>query len=348
MSIESLIRKASSYTLVERELYEERINIIVVGIGGAGCNAVSRMKKLGLSVPTVAINTDINNLRTVEADKKILLKKYTKGLGSGGLVEIGEKSAILASKELENIFDGIDIVFLTTGLGGGTGTGATPIIAEIAKRRGALVITIATMPFKIERARFIKAKEGLKRIVELSNTLIVLENDKLMEIAPNLPIKKAFIVMDQLISYTIMSFVDVLTKPSLMNIDLEDLKRIMKNGRYSTILIGEGDASDPRKIVVDALNRPLIMDMDYSKASGGVIHITTGEDVPLSAVYSAVDAISSLMKDNANLMIGARIDPQFENKMRVLVLLTDIKIPILGEEYEVKSLKTYEMERYQR
>ena len=204
------------------------------------------------------------------------------------------------------------------------------------------------MPFKIERARFIKAKEGLKRIVELSNTLIVLENDKLMEIAPNLPIKKAFIVMDQLISYTIMSFVDVLTKPSLMNIDLEDLKRIMKNGRYSTILIGEGDASDPRKIVVDALNRPLIMDMDYSKASGGVIHITTGEDVPLSAVYSAVDAISSLMKDNANLMIGARIDPQFENKMRVLVLLTDIKIPILGEEYEVKSLKTYEMERYQR
>jgi cell division protein FtsZ len=341
VSIESLMRRASAYTLVDRSIYEEKVNIMVVGIGGAGCNAISRMKTLGLSVPTVAINTDLNNLRTINADKKILLKKYTRGLGSGGIIEIGEKSAILASNELKGLFDGMDVVFITTGLGGGTGTGATPIIADMARNEGALVITIATMPFKIEKARFLKAKEGLKRIVDTSNTLIIMENDKLMEIAPNLPITKAFLVMDQLISYTIMSFIDVLTKPSLMNIDLSDLRRIMSHGGFSTILIGEGDAVNPRKIVIDALNRPLIMDMDYSKATGGIIHITTGEDVPLSAVYSAVDAISSIMENNSNMMIGARIDQKFENKMRVLVLLTGIKIPILEEEYEIKRETSY-------
>ncbi len=348
MSIESLLRRASSYTLIEHNIYEEKVNILVVGVGGAGCNAISRMKSLGLSVPTVAINTDLNNLKTINADKKILLKKFTKGLGSGGVIEIGERSAVLAAKDLKGLFEDVDLVFLTTGLGGGTGTGATPVIAELAREEGALVVTIATMPFKIERARFLKAKKGLHKIVNMSNTLIVLENDKLMEIAPHLPIKKAFLVMDQLISYTIMSFIDVLTKPSLMNIDLSDLKRIMQKGGFSTILIGEGSAVDPKKIVVDALNRPLIMDMDYFKARGGIIHITTGEDVPLSAVYSAIDAISSMMEDNSNIMIGARIDPQFESKMRVLVLLTGIKIPILKEEYEIKKEEEFEIERIER
>ncbi len=342
MSIESLLRRASAYTLAEKGIYEEQINIVVVGVGGAGCNAISRMKKMGMSAPTIAINTDMAHLKSIEANKKILLKRGTRGLGAGGMAEVGERSAFLARKELGSLFDDVDIVFITTGLGGGTGTGATPVISDIARERGALVITMATLPFKIERARFIKAKNGLKRIVKSSNTVIVLENDKLIEIVPNLPIQKAFMVMDQLVSYTIISFIDVLTKPSLMNIDMSDLKRLMLRGNFSTILIGEGDAYNPRKIVIDALNRPLIMEMDYSKAKGGLIHITTGEDVPLSNVYSAIDTISSMLEDNSNIIIGARIDPEFEDRMRILVILTDINIPILEERYNVVSRKTME------
>ncbi|OYT60396.1 cell division protein FtsZ [Euryarchaeota archaeon ex4484_178] len=332
MSIESLIRRASAYSMLEKNLYEDRVNVVVVGVGGAGCNAITRMKKLGLEVPTIAINTDINHLSVVEADKKILLKAGTRGLGSGGQVEIGEKSAIIAREEIRRLFDGIEIVFIATGLGGGTGTGATPVISDIARREGALVITILTMPFKVERARFQRSREGLKRIMKHSNTVIILENDKLMEIVPNLPINKAFMVMDQLMSYTIMSFIDMITKPSLMNVDLSDLRTLMEHGELSTILIGEGSSTDPRKIVVDALNRPFVMDMDYSTASGGLIHITAGDSVPLSSVYSAVDAISSFLKDNSNIIVGARIAPEFDDRMRILVVLTGIKIPFIQEE----------------
>ncbi len=337
MSIESLIRRASAYTLVDRSIYEEKVNVLVVGIGGAGCNAVTRMKKLGLDVPTVAINTDMNHLKVVDADKKILLKKGTRGLGSGGQVEIGERSAIMAAEEIRSLFKDMDIVFIATGLGGGTGTGATPVISELAKKEGALVITILTMPFKVERARFKRSKEGLKKIMKHSNTVIILENDKLMEIVPNLPIDKAFMVMDQLMSYTIMSFIDMITKPSLMNVDLSDLRTLMEHGELSTILIGEGPSTDPRKIVVDALNRPFVMDMDYSTARGGLIHITAGENVPLSSVYSAVDAISSFLKENSNIIVGARIAPEFDDKMRVLVVLTGIKVPFAQEGIELQE-----------
>lgn len=340
MNVESLLRRASAYALTQQEFCEEKINVVVVGVGGAGCNAVNRMKKLGLSAPTIAINTDMAHLMSIEADKKILLKKGTRGLGAGGVVERGESSALLARKEIAEFFKDVDVAFITTGLGGGTGTGATPVIAEIARDSGALVITIATLPFKIERARFSRAKEGLRRIMKFSNTVIVLENDKLMKIVPNLPLQKAFMVMDQLVSYTIISFIDVLTKPSLMNVDLADLRRLMVSGHFSTILIGEGDAYDPRKIVVDALNRPLIMDMDYSKAKGGLIHITTGENVSISKVHDAIDAISSILQDDSNIIIGARIDPEFGDRMLVLVILTDIKIPLLEGHYEIDMRKS--------
>ncbi len=331
MTIYSLMRRVSEITVLEEIHEREKPKIMVIGVGGAGCNAVTRMKKLGLKVPTVAINTDANHLKIVDADRKILLKKISQGRGTGGDVEIGERSALIAREELKTIFRGEDIVFLATGLGGGTGTGATPVIAELARESGALVITIATLPFKVEKARFLRAKKGLLRVMEASNTIIVLENDKLMEIVPHLPLQKAFLVMDQLMSYTIMSFVDVVTKPSIINVDISDLKVVMEHGGFSTILISEGDIGNPREIVVDALNRPFVMDMDYSTASGALIHVTVGEDAPISTMYKAIDAISSFLKRDSNIIIGARISPEFESRMRILVVLTGIKIPFLEE-----------------
>ncbi len=332
MSIQSLIRRATAIEAVGRRDYEDELRVMVVGVGGAGCNAVNRMKHLGLSVETVAINTDMSHLDMIDADKKVLLKIH-RGFGTGGNPEIGERAALMASETLSDMFYGADIVFLASGFGGGTGTGAAPVIADIARREGALVISIVTMPFKVERARFVKAKEGLKRIMKSTNTAIVLENDKLLEIVPKLPLDKAFMVMDQVMSYTIMSFVDMLMQPSLINLDLSDIRTLMDRGGLSTILIGEGDSRDPRGIVVDALNRPFIMDMDYSTASGGLIHVTAGEDVALSTVYSAVDAVSSFLKNTSNIIVGARVAPEFEGKMRILVVLTGIKAPFMAEMY---------------
>ena len=349
MSIQSLIMRAVNYPDVEGVNYEKGPRVVVTGVGGAGCNAVTRMKKLGLQVPTIAVNTDFKHLQIVEADKKILLKKLTGGQGTGGSVDLGERAALLAANELRRIFENEDIVFITTGLGGGTGTGAAPVIARIARECGALVITLVTLPFKIEKARFSRAKEGLSKIMESSNTVIVIENDKLMEIVPHLPLDKAFMVMDQLMSYTIMSFVDMITKPSLINVDISDLRTVMEDGMLSTILISEGDVREPRDVVIEALNRPFVIDMDYSSASGAVIHVTVGEDAPLSTMYTAVDTISSFLKSNARIILGTRVAPEFENRIRILVILTGIKIPMLGEVYaqeeerETKRLDVYDL-----
>jgi len=312
-------------------------NIVVVGVGGSGCNTVSRMKRLGLEVPTIAVNTDMVNLRMVDADKKIYLKTRT-GRSTGGHVEEGEASALMARDYLERSLEGSDIVFITTGLGGGTGTGATPVIADIARKLGALVISIVSLPFEIENMHVKRAREGLKKIMEYSNTVIVLENEKLLDIVPNKPLNEAFMVMDQLISYTIMSFVDMITKPSLINIDLADLRYMLERGNLSTILISEGEIDDVRRIVTDALNNPL-MNIDYSTANGALIHITVGEDASLNTIYSTVDTISSFMRRDPKITMGARIDPEYGNRMRILVVLTGIKVPFMEKVREIPELE---------
>lgn len=330
MTFTSLLRRVADYSEYDIHGHVDKPNILVVGVGGAGCNAIWRMKTLGLDVHTIAINTDAPHLRMVDADTKVLLKSR-RGNGTGGSVDEGERSAILAREKIAELFKGADIVFLTAGLGGGTGTGAAPVIADIARKEGAMVLSIVTLPFKIEKIRVKYAREGLKKIAEKSNTVIVLENEKLIDIVPNRPLNEAFMVMDQLISYAIMSFVDIITKPSLINIDISDLRYIMESGNMSTLLISEGGIDNIRKIVTDALNNPFI-NVDYSTADGALIHMTVGEDATLNMIYSTVDTISSFLKENSKISMGARVDPEYFGRMRILVVLTGIKLPFLEEE----------------
>ena len=336
MSYSSILKKVTDYTSKYAEHYSSSPSIVVVGVGGAGCNAVTRMKKLGLNVKTIAINTDLGHLRMVEADKKILLKA-SGNRGTGGDVTLGEKSALLVRDKIRELMKNTDVVFLATGLGGGTGTGASPVIAEIARDEGSLVISIATLPFNIEKLRLMRAKEGLKKLMKVSNTVIVMENEKLIDIVPNRPLNEAFMVMDHLISYTIMSFVDMIVNPSLINVDFGDLKSVLERGLLSTILISEGDIRDTRKIVTDALNNPFI-NMDYSTADGALIHITVGEDAPLELIYSTVDIIASFLKTNANITLGARIEPEYYGRMRLLVIPTNIRVPFVeGKKAEAED-----------
>ncbi len=330
MTFTSLLRRVADYSEYDVHNHVEKPNIMVVGVGGAGCNAVWRMKSLGLDVPTIAINTDYPHLKMIDADTKVLLKSR-RGNGTGGSVDEGERSAILARDKITELFNGADIVFLTAGLGGGTGTGAMPVIADIARKQGAMVLSIVTLPFKIEKMRVNYAREGLKKIAKKSNTVIVLENEKLIDIVPNRPLNEAFMVMDQLISYAIMSFVDIITKPSLINIDISDLRYIMESGNLSTLLISEGGIDNMRKVVTDALNNPFI-NVDYSTADGALIHMTVGEDATLNMIYSTVDTISSFLKEHSKISMGARVDPEYFGRMRILVVLTGIKVPFLEEE----------------
>ncbi len=342
MILSDILRRVSEYTEDDMHIDVHTPNVVVVGVGGSGCNTVSRMKYMGLEVPTIAINTDMSNLSMITADTKILLKTLD-GMGTGGNVEVGETCAVRAREHIMDAMDGADIVFITTGLGGGTGTGATPVVAELAQELGALVISIVSLPFAIEKAHMSKAKEGLRRIVKSSNTVIVLDNDKLLDIVPNRPLNEAFMVMDHLIGYTIMSFVDMITKPSLINIDLADLRFMLGSGNLSTILISEGSTDDVRKIVTDALNNPLL-NVDYSSADGALIHITAGEDVPVTTIYSAVDTIASFLSRDPKITMGARVDPEFMGRMRILVVLTGIKVPFLAESVSKVSVWDEEFE----
>ena len=330
MSFSSLLGRVSGYTEYDFRHDVSAPKILVVGVGGAGCNSVWRMKRLGLNVPTIAINTDMSHLQMIDADKKVHLKTRS-GIGTGGRVQEGEDSALRARDKIEALLSGVDIVFVTTGLGGGTGTGAAPVIVDLAKKTGAMVISIVTLPFKVEMSMLMRAKEGLKKMMAKSNTVIVLENEKLLDIVPNRTLEEAFMVMDQLISYTILTFVDIITTPSMINIDISDLKYILEKGNLSTILISEGDTNNIRRIVTDALNNPL-MNIDYSTANGALIHITVGEDATLSTIYSTVDTISSFLRENPKITMGARVDPEYNERMRILVVLTGVKVPFLEDE----------------
>ncbi|HIP16125.1 MAG TPA: cell division protein FtsZ, partial [Methanothermococcus okinawensis] len=218
-----------------------KVNILVVGCGGAGNNTIHRLMEMGIKgAETIALNTDKQHLEHINADKKILIgSTLTRGLGAGGYPEIGRKSAELARGVLEDVLKNADLVFVTAGLGGGTGTGSAPVVAEIAKEQGAIVIGVVTYPFKIERARLKKAEEGLERLTEACDTVIVIDNNKLLELVPNLPINDAFKVADEIIANAVKGITETISEKSLINIDYADVKAVMTNGGVAMIGVGE-------------------------------------------------------------------------------------------------------------
>ena len=259
----------------------ETPKIVVVGCGGSGNNTVNRLSKMEIeSAMTIAINTDKQQLLRTKADKRVLIgRSITRGLGAGGYPEIGRKAAELARNVLEELLCDSDMVFVCAGMGGGTGTGSAPVVADVAKKQGAIVIGFAQMPFKVERARIQKALDGLEELKEVCDTVVVLDNNKLLEYYPNLPIDAAFSVMDQLIAETIKGISDTITTPSLVNIDFADVKAIMGQGGVAVMLVGEAKAHDKANADVrDCLSQPLL-DVDYRGAIGALVHVSGGHDL---------------------------------------------------------------------
>ncbi|UCE37376.1 MAG: cell division protein FtsZ [Thermoplasmata archaeon] len=328
--MDSIVSSAAKYAAEREALYKEfgDPKILVIGCGGAGNNSINRLHNIGVhGAETIAVNTDKQHLDIIEADKKILIgKNITKGLGAGGHPEIGEDAADQAKDVLEEVLGEADLVFIAAGMGGGTGTGSAPILAEIAKSLGAIVVGIATTPFDVERARQIKARSGLEKFRKRADSVIVLDNNRLLEFVPNLPIDQAFSVMDQLISEVIKGITETITKPSLINLDFADVKSIMCEGGTAMMLYGEGMDQEPEQVVIDALNNPLL-DVDYTGATGALIHITGGSKLALRTVNKVAESVTYELDSSANIILGARTADEFNDRLRLMVIMTGVHSP---------------------
>jgi cell division protein FtsZ len=319
--------------------------IVVVGCGGAGNNTVNRLYNMGVSgADTVAINTDKQHLQMVEADTKVLVgKSLTNGLGAGGDPKMGERATEMAQGTLKEVLGGADLVFVTAGMGGGTGTGAAPVVSKIAKEEGAIVVGMVSTPFNVERARTVKAEEGLERLREEADSIIVLDNNRLLDYVPNLPIGKAFSVMDQIIAETVKGISETITQPSLINLDYADMTSIMNRGGVAVMLVGETqDKNKTREVVNDAMNHPLL-DVDYRGASGGLVHITGGPDLTLKEAEGIADNITERLDASANVIWGARIQEEYKGKVRVMAIMTGVQsAQVLGPTTQKQADKSRE------
>jgi cell division protein FtsZ len=321
-------------------------NIKVIGCGGAGINATDWLYKKGVKgAEIIALNTDKLHLDHREADKKILIgRDLTKGLGCGGNPEVGVAAAKESVHEVKDCVRGADMIFVCAGMGGGTGTGSAPVVAQLAKETGAIVIGVVTMPFGIERARIDKAEFGLKQLRKYSDTVIVIDNNRLCDIAGNLPIQQAFAVANELIATMIKSIVEIIAVPSLINLDYADVRAIMSDGGVSVIGVGE---SDTEQRVAEAVNRALsnpLLDVKYDGARGALIHITGGPDMTLEEAEKVGALVTESLDRDANIIWGARIDNKFQGKLRVMTIITGVQSPyILGSDVEATSQATREL-----
>ena len=334
------IQNTATHSINFDELRAGKASIKVVGAGGCGCNALTWLFNKGINGATVyAANTDALHLSVTKADEKILIgKELTKGLGAGGKPQIGREAAKEAIVELKKVVSGADMVFILAGLGGGTGTGAAPVIAHLAKETGAVVIGVVTMPFEAEKARVDKAEFGLQELRESTDTCIVLDNNRLVDIAGQLPIEQAFAVANELISTMIKGIVETITLPSLINLDYADVSSIMKNGNMAVIGIGEADTQNRVvEAVQQALTHPLL-DVDYKGATGALIHVTCGPDLKLEEFDVIGRSVSDNLSPDAQVIIGARISKEFTGKVRVITIMTGVKSPyVLGKAVEEKA-----------
>ncbi len=344
-----LLEKAMENTRNERrhiptqEVGQARIT--VVGSGGAGNNTINRLYNIGISgAQLVAVNTDRQHLEVIEADKKMLIgTELTKGLGAGGYPEIGEQAALEAKPELRSILEGSDLVFLTGGLGGGTGTGSLPVIAEVAKQTGAVVVGAVTMPFKVERARIGKAKEALLKLKKAADSVVVVDNNKLLSHVPDLPINEAFGVADEVLARMVKGITETIAVPSLVNLDFADVRSVMQDcTERGVAMIGLGD-SDTRnraeEAVIHAMENPLL-EVDYRGATGALVHITGGPDLTLGEANRIGELATSYLRDDASVIWGARIDPEYEGRVQVMVIMTGVSSPdILGPNDTAQGLQ---------
>jgi cell division protein FtsZ len=309
-----------------------KVNIKIVGCGGGGSNTINRCVEEGIQgAEMLAINTDAKHLVSIHAPKKILIgRRATKGLGAGARPEIGEEAARENEEEIRNFLQGANITFVTAGLGGGTGTGSAPMVARVSKELGALTMGVTTLPFAAEGSvRMEAAKDGLERLRRSCDTTIVIENDKLLELAPRMPLDAAFKLADTVLMTAIKGITEIVTKPGLVNLDYSDILTVMKDGGVALIGLGESENTTDRvtEAVTEALTSPLLGNVDLKDAHGALVRVVGGQSMTVSEAQKAAELVGAKISKRARIIWGCTIDPteEMENAIKVLLIITGVR-----------------------
>jgi cell division protein FtsZ len=337
---EEVEKKPSEMTADDQEIAKIAaqldVSIKIIGCGGGGSNTINRCVEAGISgAQLCAINTDAKHLLAIHAPKKILIgKNVTRGLGAGAIPHVGEAAAKENERDIRDFLDGANIVFVTAGMGGGTGTGSAHFAARLSKELKALTIGVVTLPFKAEgEVRMENALDGLEKLRRLCDTTIVIPNDKLLELVPKLPVDAAFKVADEVLMQTIRGLTEIITKPGLVNLDYSDIMTVMNEGGVAFVGIGESEESDAEERVAEAideaLSSPLLGEIDLKQAKGALIRVVGGPDMTVSEAQKAAEVVGDRINKHARIIWGCSVDPQGEGQVRILLIVTGARSTLL-------------------
>jgi cell division protein FtsZ len=303
-----------------------------MGVAGAEC---------------IAINTDALHLSASKVHQKILIgEKLTKGLGVGGDPKLGKAAIEESRKRVEDLLSDVDIAFITAGLGGGTGTGAAPVVAEIARRKGAITVGVVTTPFRIEKGRIEYAAAALTEMRRQCDTVVVIDNNKLMQLVPQLPINEAFRVADQVLANMIKGIAETISAPSLINLDFADFRTIIRRGGVAVVGVGESDAPNrAEEAVRNALRSPLL-NVDYVGATGALIHVTGDSQMTIEEANRVGEIVTEMMEDNALVIWGARVNPEHDGKLKVTLVMTGVNSPHILSGFGTIAPQLFNLEPY--
>ncbi|HIH11718.1 TPA: cell division protein FtsZ [Candidatus Woesearchaeota archaeon] len=352
MQAQEISRKKANADIdeeLERLLASHKTRIKVIGCGGGGNNTINRISEVGIKgIETVALNTDAQDLLYTTADKKLLIgKQLTQGLGAGSNPKVGEEAAKESEQDLKKLLEGADMIFITCGLGGGTGTGSAPYVAHIARKMGILSVAIVTLPFSMEGShRYENAMIGLEKLEQSINTLIVIPNEKLLELAPHLPLQTAFKVADEILTNAVKGIAELVTKTGLVNLDFADVKTIMGQGGVALIGVGESDSENRAdESVQKALQNPLI-NVDISNATGALINISGGESLTLDESRRIVETVGKKLDPKAKIIWGAQIYKDLDKTIRTMLIITGVSSDQIfgGEEHRLRTQREGELE----
>ncbi|MFZ1128452.1 cell division protein FtsZ [Methanoregula sp.] len=335
---------------LDQILSELKTEITVIGCGGSGSNTITRMMEEGIhGAKLIAVNTDAQHLIRTHADQRMLIgRQRTRGLGAGSIPQIGEEAALENEQDIRAAVSGSDMIFITVGLGGGTGTGSAPVVAKAARDEGALTIAVVTLPFASEGAiRMENAEAGLERLRDVADTVIVVPNDRLLEVVPKLPLSAAFKVSDEVLMRAVKGITELITMPGLVNLDFADVRTVMERGGVAMIGMGESDSEDKAADSVKKAIRSPLLDVDISGATAALVNVVGGPDMTMADAEGVVQEVYSRVDPNARIIWGAQVDPTMQNKMRTLLVVTGVRSPQIygrNEKLTPKVQKQYEID----
>lgn len=325
---------------LESMLDDRETNITVVGCGGAGCNTVNRMVAEGIhGASLAATNTDAQHLVEIDADDKLLLGvDETSGRGAGSLPQVGEQAAIESQAEINQLVEDQDLVFVTAGMGGGTGTGAAPVVANAASEAGALTVAVVSMPFTSEgEIRRQNAQAGLDRMQEIADTVIVVMNDRLLDAVGKIPVEQAFKVADEVLMRSVKGITELVTTSGMVNVDFADVETVMSSGGVAMIGFGESDSDrKARDAVKNAVQSPLL-DVELAGADGALVNVTGGPEMSIDEAEGVVEEIYERIDPDARIIWGTAIDESLGGLLRTMVVLTGVESPQISGQSEPEN-----------